>query len=562
MLCAWSVIILTLIVISGWQFDLIILRSLLPNAPQTTPLTALMLLTLGLALMISRKIVAGRWAVRWIWVCWGLAGIAVLAALWTGLQYIFRLGPGLEIILYPQLVGQNGGAFPGRPSPHTTLTCLLVGGAIALSPLPSRRVIQTATILQLGGTLIPWLALFGYASLINPFFSVPGNPETGMSPLTAFGFLTLLVGLIGLRPREGLLGLLTASSSGGRLVRWLLPAGIIVNLIFGWLTIYERGIDLFDTSIIFAINWGVTSLLFAAMVIWQGFVLHNQDIEKTQAATEREKILSELERAANQIKQFNADLKQQADALERSNLELRQFTYIASHDLQTPLRSISGFVQLLQRTYKGNLDQQADEWIDQTVTSVRQMETIIRDIRLYSGIDARARPFAPTPLADVFDEVVTMLATSIHDAHAQVTHDELPTVLGDQSQLVQLLQNLIENGLKYQSDEPPRIHVSATQTAGEWVVSVCDNGIGIEPEYQQRIFEIFRRLHTQPEYPGTGIGLAVCRKVIERHGGKIWVESEPGQGSTFYFTLPVQKIKNNNKWRKFTKKIGIYIINF
>jgi signal transduction histidine kinase len=534
MLCAWFVIILSLTVMIGWQFDLIILRSLIPNAPQTMPLTALMLLILGLALMTARKIVAEQWATRWIWICWGLAGVAVLMAIWTGLQYIFRLGPNLELILYPQLVMQTGGAFPGRPSPHTTLTCLFVGGAIGLAPLSGRRAIRIATILQLGGMLIPWLALFGYASLINPFFAVPGNPETGMSPLTAFGFLALLVGLIGLRPAEGLMGLLTASSAGGRLVRWLLPAGIVINLIFGW----------FDASVIFAINWGVTSLLFAALVIWQGFILHSQDIERAQAATEREEMLAELERAAGQIRQFNAELKQQADALEQSNLELRQFTYLASHDLQTPLRSISGFAQLLQRTYKEKFDQQADDWINQTVESVRQMEAIIRGIRTYSGIDARARPFAPTPLADVFDEVVAMLATSIHDAHAQVTHDELPTVLGDQFQLVQLLQNLIENGLKYQSDEPPRIHVSATQQAGEWIISVWDNGMGIEPEYQQRIFELFRRLHTQPEYPGTGIGLAVCRKVVQRHGGKIWVESKLGQGSTFYFTLPIPKTES------------------
>ncbi len=237
-------------------------------------------------------------------------------------------------------------------------------------------------------------------------------------------------------------------------------------------------------------------------------------------------------------------LKQTNDALEKSNLELQQFAYIASHDLQSPLRSISGFVQLLQFEYEGKLSEQADEWIARTVQSIQQMQRLINDVLSYSRVDARSRPFERIRFRDVFDDTIVLLEASIRDAAAAVTCDELPEVVGDRAQLVQLLQNIIGNALIYHGDKPPRIHVSAQRQGNEWVFSVRDNGIGIDPKYYEQIFEIFRRLHNQQEYPGTGIGLAVCRRVIHRHGGRIWVESEPGHGSVFYFTMPEKEISN------------------
>jgi light-regulated signal transduction histidine kinase (bacteriophytochrome) len=224
--------------------------------------------------------------------------------------------------------------------------------------------------------------------------------------------------------------------------------------------------------------------------------------------------------------------------LEQSNLELKQFAYIASHDLQSPLRSISGFVQLLQMEYEEKLDEQARDWIRRTVQSIAQMQTLIRDLLSYSRVDARSRPFTQIRFLDVVNDALTLLESSIHDAGGQVTWDHLPDIMGDRSQLVQLIQNLIGNGLAYHGDEPPHIHISAERSGEEWIFSVRDNGIGIEPQYFERIFEIFKRLHDQKDYPGTGIGLAVCRRVVNRHGGKIWVKSESGHGSTFHFTIP------------------------
>lgn len=232
-----------------------------------------------------------------------------------------------------------------------------------------------------------------------------------------------------------------------------------------------------------------------------------------------------------------AELTCANEALERSNVELQQFAYIASHDLQTPLRGISGFAQLLKEDYQGRLDASADTYIERIVVEVKRLKTLINDLLTYSRVESRARPFESTDLGRVFDEVVAILESSISDSRGVVTRGDLPLVAGDASQLVPLLQNLIENALKYHGEKPPRVHVSAEKNGSEWTVSVRDNGIGIESKYHERIFEIFRRLHTQEKYPGTGIGLAVCRRIVTRHGGNIWLKSSSSQGSEFFFTL-------------------------
>ena len=233
--------------------------------------------------------------------------------------------------------------------------------------------------------------------------------------------------------------------------------------------------------------------------------------------------------------------------LEQSNLELKQFAYIASHDLQSPLRSISGFVQLLKLEYEGKLNEEAQDWIRRTVQSIAQMQILIRDLLAYSRVEARSRPFTQIPFLDIVKDALTLLESSVRDSGGQVTWGLLPDIMGDRSQLVQLIQNLVGNGLTYHGDKPPHIHISAERSGKEWIFSVRDNGIGIAPKYYEQIFEIFKRLHDQKDYPGTGIGLAVCRRVVNRHGGKIWVMSEQGQGSTFHFTIPERTEQPNEQ---------------
>jgi PAS domain S-box-containing protein len=236
-------------------------------------------------------------------------------------------------------------------------------------------------------------------------------------------------------------------------------------------------------------------------------------------------------------------LRQQAEELARSNKELEQFAYVASHDLQEPLRIVSSYVQLLARRYQGKLDQEADEFIAFAVEGANRMKILINDLLAFSRVGTRGRELAPVAMDDVFDRVVSNLQLAIEESGATVTHDPLPQVLADDVQTVQLLQNLIANAIKFRSQEPPRVHIGARRQGDRWLFFVRDNGIGIDPQYNERIFILFQRLHNRDEYPGTGIGLAICRKIVERHGGRIWLESEPGNGTTFYFTLrPVESV--------------------
>jgi light-regulated signal transduction histidine kinase (bacteriophytochrome) len=215
---------------------------------------------------------------------------------------------------------------------------------------------------------------------------------------------------------------------------------------------------------------------------------------------------------------------------------------------------VASYTQLLGRRYRGRLDEDADEFIDFAVDGANRMQRLIRDLLEYSRVGTRGGAFEPVAAGEVLEAALRDLAHRVEETGAVVTHDPLPTVLADPSQLRQLFQNLLGNALKYRGEETPRIHVAATREASEvaapqgaanagggmWRFAVRDNGIGIAPEYQERIFVIFQRLHTQAEYSGTGIGLAICKKIVERHGGRIWVESEPGRGTTFWFTLPAE----------------------
>ena len=256
--------------------------------------------------------------------------------------------------------------------------------------------------------------------------------------------------------------------------------------------------------------------------------------ERKRLEAAQRQLNDELER---RVKERTAALAHSNDALEKSNIELQQFAYIASHDLQAPLRGIIGFSQLLHQRYQGRLDTEADVLFTRITNSVTRMQTLINDLLAYARIESRSRPFEPCKLNEIFDDAMNLMDSSIHDSHAQITRDNLPVVPGDRPQLVQLLQNLIGNAIKYHGEQPPRVHLAATRSNQEWDIAVRDNGIGIDRKHHERIFEIFRRLHTAQAYPGTGIGLAVCRRIVTQHGGKIWVESEPGLGSTFHFTI-------------------------
>ncbi|MDA1055991.1 MAG: ATP-binding protein [Planctomycetota bacterium] len=246
----------------------------------------------------------------------------------------------------------------------------------------------------------------------------------------------------------------------------------------------------------------------------------------------------------NALEQKVEELARRNSELERSNLEFQQFAFVAADDLNAPLSTVSGFCRLLQQRYEGKLDADADTFLSYTVDGVSRMQTLIDDLLTFSRVDSQYQAFEKTDCSLVVDQAVDNLQAAIRQCKASVSYGWLPTVMADPSQLVRLFQNLIANAMNYRSDQPPEVRVDATDNGSDWMFSVRDNGIGIDPCQAERIFVTFQRLHTHNERPGSGIGLAICKRIVERHQGRIWVKSQPGKGATFYFTVPMTLVSN------------------
>ena len=272
-----------------------------------------------------------------------------------------------------------------------------------------------------------------------------------------------------------------------------------------------------------------------------GVVIFQEMRKRATAETEIRRLNADLER---RVEERTTELGERAKELERSNLELQQFAYVASHDLQEPLRTISSFTQLLAKRYQNQLDDKAREFINFAVDGCKRMQMLINDLLSFSRVGTQGKEFAAVSCEAALERVLKMMKLTIEGSKARITKDPLPIVLADELQLCQLLQNLIGNAIKFKGEDAPRIHISAEAVGIGWKIAVRDNGIGIAPEQNDRIFIIFQRLHTKMQYPGTGIGLAICKKIAERHGGKIWVEPDPEGGSVFYFTIYDGKSKN------------------
>ena len=329
----------------------------------------------------------------------------------------------------------------------------------------------------------------------------------------------------------------------------------------GWPTSSPQSVTIWSIGLL--LSPFASTLVFAVVRLLQGYrdyshrlevANHRVKIAHEVAETSRHKVgekAAQLETTVLQLKdaqlatlnmlddieEARQRLQKSGDALEQSNLELQQFAYVASHDLQTPLRAVAGFAQLLQSQYQGQLDEAADKYIQTIVSSCERMRTMINDLLAYSRVESQTVPFKAINLLDVFDDAAMILSAAVQETGGTLTHGNLPTVLGDKAQLSQLLMNLIGNGLKYHGQEPPHVHVDAEESPRGWTISIRDNGIGIEPRFHDRIFDVFRRLHTQEEYDGTGIGLAICRRIVKKHNGRLWLTSKPDEGTTFFFTI-------------------------
>ncbi|MBI3853134.1 MAG: PAS domain S-box protein [Verrucomicrobia bacterium] len=267
------------------------------------------------------------------------------------------------------------------------------------------------------------------------------------------------------------------------------------------------------------------------------------EVSLSPLETEEGTLVSSAIRDITERRQNEKNLQTALTELRRSNEELERFAYVASHDLQEPLRMVSSYTQMLAQRYNDKLDDDARDFIRYAVEGATRMQQLINDLLEYSRMGTRGQSFESVDVNGVLGQVRVTLQSAIKQCQGLVTNEPLPTILADAPQLIRLVQNLISNAIKFRGKEPPHVHVAAVERLDEWIFSVRDNGIGIAAEYFDRIFLIFQRLHSQAEYPGTGVGLAICKRIVERHGGRIWVESELGKGSVFYFTIPKQKAK-------------------
>ncbi len=283
------------------------------------------------------------------------------------------------------------------------------------------------------------------------------------------------------------------------------------------------------------LGFGLLAAVFTALAATGLFV-----IRPAAAAVEAEgQRLEDQNRALiTQLAEEAAAARAHAHDLERSNADLEQFAYVASHDLQEPLRTVASYVQLLQARYEGELDEDADEFIAFTVSGVTRMQNLIRDLLAYSQASGPPPTMEPTNLDEVLDTVIEDVAATIAATDAEIERDPLPVVMGNRTQLIQLFQNLLSNALKFHGDKPPRIDIRASDHGDRWRITVADQGLGFDPAYREKAFQIFQRLHDPGLVAGTGVGLAVCKRIIENHGGEIDVETAPGKGATFRFTLP------------------------
>ncbi len=332
------------------------------------------------------------------------------------------------------------------------------------------------------------------------------------------------------------------AKSGTEALRYLLQQDFAVIL----LDVNMPGMDGFETASLIRQrkNSEHTPIIFITAIntnethVYRGYSLGAVDYIFTPVVPE---VLKAKVAVFVDLAKKTQQIRVQAQELARSNRELEEFAYVASHDLQEPLRMVGSYTQLLAQHSKEHLDAEATEYVEVVIKSVKRMHALINDLLEYSRIGRRTKKLTSTNCEDVLQAVMFDLKSLVTETQAKITHDMLPSVMADNSKLYQLFQNLISNALKFHGNRPPKIHVSATLKDGEWIFSVRDNGIGIETCYFDRIFQVFQRLHSSREYPGTGIGLAICKKIAEFHGGRIWLDSEFGIGSTFYFAIPIEK---------------------
>ncbi|HTL59537.1 MAG TPA: ATP-binding protein [Candidatus Limnocylindrales bacterium] len=480
------------------------------------PMTALSLLFAGISLWIRRDVSNPPAARYYFYIALGLAFLVSLIGVLRLIDAVVSLPFHVDYLLFPNRLDIPGPSPPEEMAPNTAFGLLFCGLGLLFYDWRTHKEFRPAQAFVLLTALLALLALIGHlyhVLLLNRLGSA-----LPMSLDTAVALELFCMSFLAAQSHAGVMAVITSRTVGGAVARRLIPTAVLVPCLLGLLLLMGEQAGYYGRESALSIFAAGTIVIFTGLIWWNARLLHLADLERA--------------RAEEQLRQTSLNLQ-------RSNTDLEQFAYVASHDLFEPLRMVTSYLQLFRQQYKELVDKQGKEFIEFALEGAKRMEALIHDLLAYSRVDMRGRAFEPTDCEQAFNAAVTNLKIALQESAASITHSPLPRVLADKIQLTQVFQNLIGNALKFRGDRPPQITVAAVRQENEWIFSVRDNGIGIDSKDFNRIFVIFQRLHTRQEYAGTGIGLALCKKIIERHGGRIWVESSPGQGSSFYFALPM-----------------------
>lgn len=515
-LAIWIVMFFAGLVLLGFCLDILVLKRMPPVEVVVQAKTAAMFLLSALATICVRQSTRSSGRSSRLWYLGQVSALlVVLFALASLFGHYFGVNIGLDQLLFSE--GARIGSSFHNQAPIIAMTFLFVAASILSIDVKWGADTYPHQYLVLAAAVMSQLTLVGYAFGMPVLYS--SDRFTYLASPDALVFLLLSLGIFLYRYDIGLAKVLASESLGGAMARRVMSMCIVLPLLLGSLRQAGPDIGWPDTNVVLIFLLVLTIWSFPAVLFWNCVKL--DEIDSARAMYQRQ-------------------LEQTVDKLARINVELEQFASIASHDLKEPLRSISNSLQLLSRRYESSLDQDARRLMNYACDGAHKMHSLVNDLLVYARAGSEDGNLTLCECKQAVDESLENLQVAIDDAGATISCDPLPEVVANHAKLVGLFQNLIGNAIKFRGEEKPVVHISAHKRRNEWLFSVSDNGIGIDMEFAERAFVIFKRLHGN-KYPGTGIGLAVCRKIVENLGGKMWLQSEIGKGTTVYFTLPAPK---------------------
>ncbi len=511
---ASSEILSTIIVLTGitfligWAFDISILKSPGPAFSTIKSNVALCFVLTGTSLwLLQTKRVNHRNRL----IAQILAVLVLLMGLITLFEHLFHFNLGIDQMLFIEPPGALNTSSPNRMAFISTIELIIVGTALLILDIKIRGRYPAQYLMLLEG-ILALMVILGYLYGVSHFYRI--YFYTGTAIYAGTGFVLIFFAVLAARPDNGVMKVFTGPGYGSMFGRRIIPVMIIILIVSGWLRIKGQELGYYDTAFGTGI-YTISILIILTLLVWY---------------------------SVKSLNKADKELRENLEELEHSNQELQSFAYITSHDLQEPLRTMASYAGLLKSRYKGKLDKDADEFIGYIISGATRMKSMIQGLLDYSRIGTHENGFKKFSSEKALDDVLFYFKSSIEKCNAEITYDPLPVVFADESQITRVFQNLIGNALKFRKKgENPKIHISAQKGNTKWIFSVRDNCIGIEEQYSDQIFEVFKRLHAIGEYQGVGIGLAIVKRIIDRHGGRVWVKSEYGEGSTFYFTLPAKK---------------------